>query len=306
MNHRNYLFNKFKDNAQNFSKSHKALAKFVLTNYQKVAFANIKQFAEQSGISQATIVRFVKALGFSGYPAFQKEIRRIVRADLKGNERFKISYAFREHDPIVFSSVLRKEIENLSYLQDTFDKNEFKKAISAMRDAKEIVIVGTRSTASLGYHFWSVLKKLRTKVTRITSITMETYEYINNLDQQCLIIVIGFPRYLRELAEILSFAKEKGIRTIAITDSPFSALVGEINLYTPAESISFMAFHCAPLVLINTIIHEFSLLDKESTLNALNSFERLAETRNLLISGYRRNHPIEWGDGMIPSETHKP
>jgi DNA-binding MurR/RpiR family transcriptional regulator len=121
-----------------------------------------------------------------------------------------------------------------------------------------------------------------------------------------LIIIIGFPRYLKDLVEILGFAKEKGIKTIAITDSPFSALVGEINLYTPAESISFMGFHCAPLVLINTIIHEFSLLDKESTLNALNSFERLAETRNLLISGHGRNHFIERGDGAILSETHKP
>jgi len=294
-----YFFNKLKGNAQNFSRRHKALAKFVLTQYQKVAFANIKQLAEQSAISQATIVRFVKALGFSGYPAFQKEIRRIVRADLKGNERFKMSNAFREHNPSLLSNVLRKEIENLSYLQDTFDEKEFKKAVSAMRDAKEILIVGTRSTASLAYHFWSVLKKLRTKVMRITSITMESYEYINNLDQHCLIIIIGFPRYLKELVEILGFAKEKGIKTIAITDSPFSALVGEINLYTPAESISFMGFHCAPLVLINTIIHEFSLLDQESTLNALNSFERLAETRNLVNKRARKesfHRTGRWGD----------
>ena len=92
-------------------------------------------------------------------------------------------------------------------------------------------------------------------------------------------LFIGFPRYLRELVDLLNFFKKRGLRTITLTDSPFSPLQGEINLYTPAESSLFVAFHCAPLILINAILNELSLMEKDKTLNALNRFEALAEAK---------------------------
>jgi len=279
MRQKSYLFNKLKENSQNYSKSHKVLARFILKDYQKVAFTTIQQFAELSGISEPTIIRFVRVLGFKGYPAFLKEIRRIVRIDLKGNERFKIAADFRDNNFNPITKIISKEIENLSYLKEIFNEKDFKETILTIKRAKDILIVGTRSTSYLTLHFWFGLTKLEMKAERIMSISTETYDYINKLDRNALIIVIGFPRYLRELIDILNFSKNKGIKSITITDSPLSPLRGDINLYTPAESISFMAFHCAPLVLINAIVNELSLLDKEHTSKALNRFEILAEKR---------------------------
>ena len=50
-----------------------------------------------------------------------------------------------------------------------------------------------------------------------------------------------------------------------------------MSLYAHAESASFVAFHCAPLILINTLLNEISLVDRDRTLNALIRFETLAE-----------------------------
>ena len=80
---------RLEDKVQRFSRSQKALGRFILKNYHRIAFMTIRQFAKSSGISEATIIRFVTALGFKGYPSFQKEIRIIVRAELKGPDRFK-------------------------------------------------------------------------------------------------------------------------------------------------------------------------------------------------------------------------
>jgi DNA-binding MurR/RpiR family transcriptional regulator len=274
-----HLFKQLKENVPGYSKSQKALARFILANYQKIAFTTIKQFAQLSGISEATIVRFTKYLGFKGYSAFQREIRRMVRSDLKGNERFKIAYEFRQPDATPLSNLINKEVENLCNLQEVFDPNEFKKGISAIKNAKEILVVGIRSTASLAYHFWFGLTKLGLKTMRVTAISTEIYDYINKMDRKSLVIIIGFPRYLRELQEILTFTKKRGIKTITLTDSHFSPFVGDLRLYAPVESASFVAFHCAPMVLINGILNELSLTDKEKTLNALNRFEKLAEDR---------------------------
>ena len=77
--------------ADTLSKTQRMLARYVLANYQTVAFSTIVELAKLSGASEATIVRFAAALGFNGYPAFQRELRRVLRADLKAGERYALN-----------------------------------------------------------------------------------------------------------------------------------------------------------------------------------------------------------------------
>ncbi|MEO8443194.1 MAG: SIS domain-containing protein, partial [Betaproteobacteria bacterium] len=118
------------------------------------------------------------------------------------------------------------------------------------------------------------------KATRYVAITTETYDHLARTDSRSCLVAIGFPRYLRGLVELLEYARRKNLKIITVTDSPFSALRGDINLCAPAESASFVAAHCAPLILINSLLHEVSLLDKTRTLNALNRFEALADDQS--------------------------
>lgn len=270
------LLRRLTDGARAFSANQRSLAKYVQTHYQTVAFSTVSDLAKQSGVSQATIVRFAKALGFKGYPGFQKEVRRLVRADLNGTERFKLSPAAAS--PL--DLVLAKEMENLGALRDAFDAHAFRAALKSLRSASEVLIVGARATAPLATHMAFGLAKLGMRAARALAVTSDTYDQTNRLDRRACVVVIGFPRYLRELVELLDFAKSAKLATLAITDSAFSPLRGDVSLYAPAESASFMAFHSAPLVLINALLHELSFADRGATVAALDRFEAVADHRN--------------------------
>ena len=207
----------------------------------------------------------------------------MVRADLKGSERYDIAYQYKDQENGPLSRTLNKELENLTHLRETLDEAAFKKAVETIKRAREILVVGSRSTASLVYHFWFGLTKLELKVSRITAVRSELFDRLNRMDRRDLVILIGFPRYLRELKEFLDLAKEKHVRTLVISDSPFSPLRGEINLYSPAESASFVAFHCAPLILINALIDNVGMLDRNATLKALDHFEKLAAEKKYFL-----------------------
>lgn len=277
------LLRRLKDEAGIFSKNQRQLARHVLANYQAVAFSTVAQLAPQAGVSEATIVRFAKLLGFSGYPEFQKEIRRLVRADLRGAERFRLGAAQTapQHTPL--DLVTEKERENIAALYQSHDPKAFAGAVKALRRASAVMVVGTRSAAPLAYHFCFALKKIGVHAIRVTSITSETYEDLSRLDRHACVVVIGFPRYLRELVKLLEFARTRGLATLTITDSAFSPLQGRISLFAPAESASFVAFHCAPLVLINALVHELSIADERRTVAALNRFEAVAESQNYFV-----------------------
>ena len=268
------------DGAQSFSRNQRVLAKHILANYQGVAFSTARELSLAAGVSEATVVRFAKALKFKGYPELQKEIRRIVRADMKGTERFRLTYSTRSPEPKgPLSAIIQREIENISTLEDSLDLKALRRASRALRDASEVVVIGTRSSAPLAHHMWFGLDKIEINATRVLAITTETYDRLSRIDAKSCVVVIGFPRYLRELLDVLEFARRRPLSTIAITDSPFSALHGDITLHAPVESAAYVASHCAPLILINGLMHEVSLLDKTRTLQALNRFEARADSR---------------------------
>ena len=281
------LTRRLEDGAASFSRNQRVLAKHVLDNYQGVAFSTVKELAAAAGVSEATVVRFAQALGFKGYPDMQREIRRVVRADMKGTERFKLTYAVNEpakKGPL--SAIIEREIDNISALEKALDLKAFARAAHVLRESSEVMIVGTRSSAPLAHHMWFGLDKIEIAVTRALAVTTETYDRIARMDAKACVVVLGFPRYVRELVDLLEFAKARPLKTIAITDSTFSALRGDINLHAPVESAAYVASHCAPLILINGLMHEVSLMDKARTLNALNRFEALADSKAYFHAAY--------------------
>lgn len=277
------LMRRLKDGVERFSPNQRVLARHVLANHQAVAFATISQLAGQAGVSEATIVRFAKALGFSGYPALQQEIRRLVRAKLRGVERFRLGEARATAARTPLDIVADRERENLAALYEAFDARAYARALAMLRGAGEIVVVGTRSATPLAYHLWFALAKLGFRATRVPAITSETYDHLASADRNTCVVVIGYPRYLREQVNLLEYAKTRKLATLTITDSVFSPLQGGVSLYAPAESASFVAFHCAPLVLINALVHELSVADKAKTLAALERFESVAESQAYFV-----------------------
>lgn len=271
------------DLERDLPRTQRALARYILANYQGVAFANVKELAALSGVSEATIVRFAQALGFSGYPSLQKEIRRLVRVDLKGTERFELTRGAATTDARPLDRVIGKELENLSQLSELFDGDAFARAVATIGQAAEVVVVGSRSAAPLAHHLWFGLTKIGLRATRVLSIGTETYDLVNSLGRSAAVVLIEFPRHLQETVKLLAFLKKAGIPTVCLTDSPFSPLQGDVSLHAPVESASFFGFYCAPLCLINALLHELGLGDEPRTLAALKRFESLAEREGYFI-----------------------
>jgi DNA-binding MurR/RpiR family transcriptional regulator len=277
------LIKRLKEGGDAFSRNQRALARHVLKNYESVAFATVSQLAQDSGVSEATIVRFAQALDFSGYPEFQKEVRRLLRADLRGVERFKLGAQPGPERQTPLDAIAAKERENISALYDAFDARRFAGAVRMLRRASQVMVVGTRSTASLAHHLWFALDKIAIDATRVSAITSETYDRLSRMDAKGCIVLIGFPRYLREHVKLLEYAKARRLATLTITDSTFSPLQGDVTLHAPAESASFVAFYSAPLILINALVHELSVVDSNRTLEALRQFEAVAEAQQYFV-----------------------
>lgn len=260
-----------------YSGGQRKIAEFVLANMQAAAFFTGRQLAEASGVSEATVTRFVGVLKYSGYTAFQKELQQHIMAEFKGDKRFKESLPCIGNGDTPFSKFIRQEIENLSSLEQNADLTSFRQAVHAIQHAEKIVIVGVRASAALAWRLWFGLNKIRFNIVKILEVSAESFEYIDRLTDKDVVVAIAFPRYLASMIRLLKNVMANNIRIISITGSEFSFIQGDINLYCQTRSTTFIANHCAPAILINALIHEVSLGDRERTLRVLENFEKLAE-----------------------------
>ena len=60
----------------NLTKTQRMIAKYILDNYSDVCFMTSTEIAEKLGVSESSVVRFSRSLGFTGFVEFQKSLRK--------------------------------------------------------------------------------------------------------------------------------------------------------------------------------------------------------------------------------------
>ena len=110
MGKKNDLQRKLEEGYSRFSKGQKKLADFIRKDYDKAAFLTAARMGEEVGVSESTVVRFAMALGYDGYPGFQKALGELVRMKLNSIQRMEVTYG-RISQGEILATVLQSDIE---------------------------------------------------------------------------------------------------------------------------------------------------------------------------------------------------
>lgn len=280
------LFYKIQPNLSKLSKNQRRVADFVLHHYQSAAFMTASQLAKALGVSEPTVVRFAQSLGYRGYAEFIKDLEKIIRSELTATDRFKLSIHEGRKGIPGPHEVISKEIENLQHLLENFPTEEVYKTVKEIKLAKNIIIIGLRGSTHLAQYFGYFLKKVKRPIHIITSGSSTDFDDLMDITPQTLIIAIAFPRYPKMTVDLTQYAREKGAKIIAITDTPLSPIanLSHIPLLVPIGLITLFDCYSAPLCLINIIITEVSKQDPKHTKQLLDSFEKLAKEKSIFYS----------------------
>ncbi|MGL4873359.1 MAG: MurR/RpiR family transcriptional regulator [Clostridium sp.] len=260
------------------SKGQKLIAEYILNNYDKAAFMTAAKLGNSVGVSESTVVRFANELGFSGYPKLQKALQELIKNKLTTVQRLELSNDYIS-DEDALKGVLKSDMENIRLTLEKIDPKIFEEVVDEIFKAKNIYIIGLRSSTAvaefLGFYLNIILQNVRTVSYGISDI----FEQIINVKEGDLVIGIGFPRYASKTIDALDFSKLRGARVVAITDSinsPLSAKA-DVSLIAQSNMASFVDSLVAPLSLINALIIAVGMREKENIANIFGSLERIWE-----------------------------
>lgn len=230
MGNKNELLQKIDEGYSKFSKGQKKLADFIKEDYDKAAFLTAAKMGEEVGVSESTVVRFAMALGYDGYPGFQKALGEMVRTKLNSIQRMEVTYG-RISQGEILTSVLQSDIDKIKLTMQSIDHESFELAVETILNAKKIYVIGIRSCAPLASFLGFYLNLICDNVVAVhTNSSSEIFEQLIRIDEDDVIIGISFPRYSMRTLKALEFASNRKAKVITLTDSVHSPM----TLYLPA------------------------------------------------------------------------
>jgi DNA-binding MurR/RpiR family transcriptional regulator len=211
---------------------------------------------KQVGVSESTVVRFATELGFKGYPALQRALGEIVRINLNSIQRVQLTNSMIGEGDII-SKVFASDAEKLRETLEELDRGAFERSVDKLLSAKNIYIIGARSSAFLAGFLDYNLSMIFNNVRLVqTGSGVEIFEKLYRVGEGDVVFAISFPRYSSRVVNAVKFARDKGADVIAMTDGVGSPIAKNATecLVAKSDMVSFVDSITAPLSIINAIL----------------------------------------------------
>ena len=260
-----------------FSKGQKLISHYILEHYDKAAYMTAAKLGAVVNVSESTVVRFAIELGFSGYPEFRLELMELVRTRLTSSRRMEVTNNLIG-DGDVLSKVLLSDMDRIRRTLDEIDRDAFAAAVSHIVSAKNIYIMGVRSSASLAGFLNYNLRMIFDNVRFVqTTSGSELFEQIMSIGPGDVMIAISFPRYSKRIIHAVDFARHAGADVIALTDSAMSPIAAHAAqvLLAKSDMASFADSLSAPLSIINAMVVAVSMKKQEELTVRLRQLEQI-------------------------------
>ncbi|MCG4580717.1 MurR/RpiR family transcriptional regulator [Clostridium cochlearium] len=238
------IFNIIDKKYSSFTKTFKLISDYIKENYSNIVFLSIQELAESMGVSNSSITRYSKELGYEGYSEFQKAIQSLVQKDITPMREIKKSISDLKDE----EDILQKTIElNISGLKSMYSENLkviFQKAVELVSKGKRIYVVGTRSTFTVAYYLYFMLSRFMDNVILLSPGQMDVYDKIYDVDDKDVLVSISFSRYTKFTSDVTNFFKNKGSKIVVVTDSHSSpvAVKGDCVMILQNSSSTYSLF----------------------------------------------------------------
>lgn len=271
------LSDRIRSKSGGFSKGQRMIARYIEEHSDKVAFMTASKLGATVGVSESTVVRFATEIGYSGYPALQQAMQEMIRSKLTSVQRLEMTSANIAPENLL-DAVLEQDIDILKRTKENVDREAFYRAADALVKAKKVFVLGAGSSLALATFLSHYLRLIFDTVHLVEATSESTIlQQMVRAGADDAIIAISFPRYSKKAAKTLKYATDRGVATIAVTDSPLSPLAQHAShlLLARSDMVSFVDSLVGPLSVINALIVTVAIRKKEEVSDTLRKIENI-------------------------------
>jgi DNA-binding MurR/RpiR family transcriptional regulator len=271
------------------TKSEKRIANYLRKNQEESAFLAAGEIADRLGLSEATLVRFARSLGFNSYPAMRIVLQEAFRQRVTHSARLRGRLEDLRQGGDIFERLVVSEMDYLTQALETVDRQALQKAVELLHTCERIFIFGTGPSVSLVELMDIRLSRFGRQVIPLTSAGREILEPLIMINERDLLFMIGFFDVSPTQQLVLDYANEVNCPIIILTDTLGSIIGDKADVVLAARRGPMAEFHSlvVPMTIINTLLLAIANEERELVMANLDKLdqmrERLKKTSTLII-----------------------
>ncbi len=219
------------------SPAQRRVADIIAKNPQLASYADIAEIAKRTAVNNSTVVRAAQAMGFTGWPDLQRELRARYLVQISTEETLTVHGNYRSpvHDAI------NHDLENLRLTLEANAPQDVQDAIKTLADAKSIMVIGMGSFAGPATVMAHLGSTMGYNITLENRGGVHLASGTNAVGPGDVLVIINIWRSIKQVILAAEAAHKAGARVVAITDLRKGRLaaIADHSLVVPSEGISF-------------------------------------------------------------------
>lgn len=212
------------------TKKEQLIAEYVLDNFAEACFITSTEIAKKLNISDSSVIRFTRTLGYAGFMDFQKALRKKYTERINSvsesitipSERLKVSIDKLGDD--IVGSYFSNVMQNLQSCIRDNASIDFERAADLIRCSRRKFIVCSRADSSIGDQMLLMLKHMLPDVYETSHPALNVIDHLSDISKEDCVIAVSFPRYSEIDRLALEMAYDAGAKIVLITDKASSPL----------------------------------------------------------------------------------
>lgn len=218
------------------------VAQRVIDDPEAVAGSTITELAQACGTSETTVIRFCRAIGFSGYPELRLTLATEAGRAQSVAQGRTIGSDISEDDTIqqVVEKIAFADARAVEETANQLDIEALERVVAAITDARRVDVYGVGASAFVALDFQQKLHRIgRTSYAWSDAHIMLTSAAV--LQPGDVAMGISHTGTTVDTIDALGLAKRRGATTVALTNYPRSPIadVADLVLTTAARETTF-------------------------------------------------------------------
>lgn len=229
----------------------KRIGDCVLNNTEEVIDLTIEELAEKSNSSYATITRFCKRLGYSGYKEFKSSLINDIILNRGVDE---LIYSLSISNETSTESISEKIYTlAMNVLEDSYkimDASDIDAAIDKMLQADSICFIGAGYSGISARYAYS--KFFRIGLPCFSELDSTLYRMkVSIMSEGDVLFAISSSGRTGNIIDAVNLAKRHNVTVISLSDFAISPLtkVSDINLHTTPRNVNLFMNIDMPLII---------------------------------------------------------
>lgn len=269
----------------------KILGSYIIQNPRKAVFMTTRELSEACGVSEATVVRFVGQLGYSGYGEFLQVLRDFVDSGLSLPDRMDLP-GMRGPGSDLLHRVIFEEMNNLRQFYETIDMEVLIRIVEKIQESATVYVIGSRVSFTFAHYLGWSLTKVRRGVHILKGSDSTAIDWLTNAPDDSLVVIITTSRYPNELIKLGKVARRLQHNLLVITDNTLCPLIpfAHLSLVVPSRSIPLIGYPTTIFCIINYLMLELVNRQHPQLKEYQEKLEQMYLENDVLFNMYSRDY----------------